>query len=426
MYKRSKIIFALFLLAALMFFTSDFQLIDIEKTAIVAAIGIDYVDESTLEVTAQVAVPQASDQTATNSDALLSAKGSTLFAALENISRETGWYPKLTFCNLIILGQSFVEHDFMPVVDYVLTSNRFLNSAVIATCEGSAREILSSPTPLDYVSSFALQKVLLRNLDRASAVLVADVREICALNRSRSSFFFMPLTKIVQAGDKPKWQTSSTGSYSTAINATPIAQGSGSGGKGGSESGQGGSECSKGGSQSSESGSTVFDATKTVLFTNGKIACEFTAEQTLCYNVMTKRARECFLPIIINKNGNDVNALISIIANDYKILINTDKGIPQITFSLDLICEKEETYLTENVKELFQTGSVSDEGLLALKNKLTDEITRLFNLSKDTDCDFFKIKELLYKKHYQKYAAFKDNILQIAKVKVEVNCKNRR
>ena len=156
--KRSKIFVLLFIFCIIAYFTNDFQLINIEKTAIIVAIGIDKADDG-LEVTAQIAVPQASNQNVSNSDAILSAKDKTLYGALEKISLETGWYPKLTFCNLILIGKELANQNFTPVIDYILTSNRFQNSAVIATTDKTAKETLKSATPLDYISSVALQKI---------------------------------------------------------------------------------------------------------------------------------------------------------------------------------------------------------------------------------------------------------------------------
>ena len=121
-YKRAKIIGLLFIFCMVAYFSNDFQLINIEKTAIIVALGIDRADED-LEVSVQIAVPQASNQNSTNSDAILSAKDRTLYGALEKISLQTGWYPKLTFCNLIIMGQDLVKENFTPIIDYILTSN---------------------------------------------------------------------------------------------------------------------------------------------------------------------------------------------------------------------------------------------------------------------------------------------------------------
>ncbi len=98
-YKKAKIMVVLFLITCLLFFTSDFQLIDIEKTAIIAALGVDLKDNA-FEVTAQIAIPQASNDNATNNDAIIVSQGKTIFEAIDNIAITTGWYPNLPFATL--------------------------------------------------------------------------------------------------------------------------------------------------------------------------------------------------------------------------------------------------------------------------------------------------------------------------------------
>ena len=119
-YNRAKTIFAAFLVTCILFFTNDCQLIDVQKTAIIVALGIDAAEDNQLEITAQIAIPQATDTQSSNSDAVLTAKGKTLFDALDNIGVTTGWYPKLAFCNLIIFGNNLIQKDFLPVIDYML------------------------------------------------------------------------------------------------------------------------------------------------------------------------------------------------------------------------------------------------------------------------------------------------------------------
>ena len=75
---KNKLIYKIVLIAVLFFtinyFSNDFSLHDIEKTAIVVALGIDY-NQGEYDVTAQIAIPQASTTTSENIDSVISAKG---------------------------------------------------------------------------------------------------------------------------------------------------------------------------------------------------------------------------------------------------------------------------------------------------------------------------------------------------------------
>lgn len=78
----------------LLFFSNDFGLIDIQKTAIVAAIGIDRSEETEgrWSVTAQIAVPDANANKASN---VSIPSAETVGAGIAEVNRKTGWYPTL-------------------------------------------------------------------------------------------------------------------------------------------------------------------------------------------------------------------------------------------------------------------------------------------------------------------------------------------
>ncbi len=412
-YKRSKAMLILFLVALLLFFTSDFQLIDIEKTAIIVALAVDK-QQDEFEVTAQVAIPQATNEESTNSDALLSGKGKSMYEAIEDIALKTGWYPKLTFCNLIIFGNEVVNGNFFPIVDYILTSDRFQTSAVLCTTDKQAKDILKCTTPLDFISSFALQKILLRNVERANTVLAPDVREFCVNNRSYSQFCYLPIVKFIEEENAKNKGGQSQTSELLTDNTQTVVPVSNQGGEGKSGSGKQDGQQKKG----------VFDAGETLFFTNGKKAFTATTKQTLCFNLLVKKVGECFLDVDFIKNGKQTNALISIIQNRGKIKLEIKNGIPKLFIKLDLVCEKEETFLTENSHELQNSKVVSPEGLLAVENAVYEYIEQLIQLSKSNECDIFKLKNQLYQKHNSYFLNFKNNLLNLLQYQIEINCKS--
>ena len=115
-----------FLVAAgaltLLFFSNDFGLIDIQKTAIVAAIGIDTSEETEGQwsVTAQIAVPDANAGKASN---ISIPSAETMGAGIAEVNRKTGWYPTLVHCRLILLGEKVAEDDVFRVLG-VLSAQR--------------------------------------------------------------------------------------------------------------------------------------------------------------------------------------------------------------------------------------------------------------------------------------------------------------
>ena len=110
MYRRAKFFLIIFAIIFINFLTLDFLLIDVEKTALIVAIGIDKTSLG-YEVTAQIAVPEATNQSTKSNESVIYASGETLYDAVNDIGSRTGWYPKLSFCNLIILGNNVFEEN---------------------------------------------------------------------------------------------------------------------------------------------------------------------------------------------------------------------------------------------------------------------------------------------------------------------------
>jgi hypothetical protein len=107
--RNAKFILLIVLALFVFFFSSDFGLIDVEKTSIITAIAIDKGDDDNYEVTAQIAVPEATDTNSENLKAQLQGKSSTIGGALKDIGDLSGWFPKLAFCNLF--SAKFVKNE---------------------------------------------------------------------------------------------------------------------------------------------------------------------------------------------------------------------------------------------------------------------------------------------------------------------------
>lgn len=258
----------LLLIAFALYFTGDFSLIDIEKTAIIVALGIDKTGD-VYEVTAQVAIPQASDQSTQNDAAIIVGTGDTIFQAVDNIGIQTGWQPKLSFCDLLIFGKSVAQNDVMAIVDHVLASQKLQNSALMAISEGEAKEVLSSATALDTISSFAIQKILLKNTLHVNTVSKANVREFSMMHYSPSNCSYMPLIKIV---DEPTKENQNSKSAALQVSSSSSQSGG-------------------------EEKNVAFDATTTAIFSDGKLACYFDKDETLIYNLLIKDVDESFISV---------------------------------------------------------------------------------------------------------------------------------
>ena len=61
---------------------------------------------------------------------------------VEEINAKTGWYPKLVFCNLILLGEDTAKQNVFDALDYFLLDEYLSDNCLVAACNGKAKDIL--------------------------------------------------------------------------------------------------------------------------------------------------------------------------------------------------------------------------------------------------------------------------------------------
>ena len=139
-----------------LFISGDFGMIDVQKTAIVMAVGIDR-EEDTFIVTSQIAVPQSSKQGKATETVQLVSRGKTVADAFKEINAKTGWYPKLVFCHLIVIGEKTAQKNAFDALEFFLLDEYMSDNCLIATCDGLAKDILNVTALVDPSGSVAMQ-----------------------------------------------------------------------------------------------------------------------------------------------------------------------------------------------------------------------------------------------------------------------------
>ena len=109
-------------IVAFSFISNDFGLVDIQKTAIVLAAGIDRNAEKGYTLTAQIAVPKGVDRTTGGTSSVeFVAEGETIADCVADIYCKTGWVPKFVFCNLIVIGDETAKtENIFDALDFFL------------------------------------------------------------------------------------------------------------------------------------------------------------------------------------------------------------------------------------------------------------------------------------------------------------------
>ena len=401
---RSKIFLLIFLITVLLFLSNDFKLINVEKTAIITAIAIDKSNEDYL-ATVQVAVPEATDTNTENQKAVISGKGKTVGEALKDIENATGWYPKLAFCNLIILGNNFKSENVIKVLDYFVKTLRVQDSAVVVFSEEKAYTLLEKATPMDNISSFAIQKIILKDPGFDKNIATVNIKDFAVNYYGRNSSSYMPYisVKLAKEDDEKTSSGETSGNKTTSSN---------------SESTSGNSTNNK--------GETIFDATKTALFKNGVLVGILEKEQTLAFNLITADAVETAISVGIENNGETTNYMLRILRNSRSIKIKKDNGKLKLYVNLNVYCKISDT------DDKTYNGSYSDYTVLPKKVKeqaeinLKKDIEKLLNVSSNTECDVLKLDDRIYKYHNSFYSNYKENPAKLLDYEITVTVNSQK
>lgn len=376
-----------------MFLTNDFGLINIEKTAIVTALAIDKGNESDYSIAVQVAVPEAGNTNTENPKAVIKGQGDTVASALKNAGSSCGWYLKLSFCNLLIIGESLTGESVIKELDFFAKTLNIQDSSLVITTK-DAGKLLEVASPLDNISSFALQKILLKEPGFDSEVRATDLREFVQGAYSKSHSSFMPKVDIMQLED------------------------SSSGGSGGSGSGTNSS--SSGGASGDKK--VYFDATTTALFVSGVKVGELDKNLTYIFKALKSGGSSSTFSVSVGETNYLLNAIrttpkIKITANEYSCAVDID---------LELYCkivdQNAEWQDTENSRNV----PLPDELIKNAEVKLEKDINEFIGVIKNTGCDLLGVLDSVYKYHYPYYHYLKDDCAKNLTAKVSVSVKGQR
>ena len=377
-----------------MFFSNDFGLIDIEKTAIITACAIDLDENGEYKVTAQIAVPEATDTNTENQRAQISGKGATVGSAIKNIGDSSGWFPQLCFCNLIIVGGGFADYNLINILDYFSKTLRIHDSALIVMAEKEGAELLKLATPLDNVSSFALQKIILKNAGLNRDIAVCDVKSFCTGYYSDAGASFMPIIKVVSQKSENEQASAEGGA----------AESSGGGSSGGS---------SGGGASGGAKGDAIFNANTTALFLHGIKVGELDEDLTLVFNALTGDFTTTTFEVKDVESGTATkNYLLTVFSCDRKTALTVSESGIVFDVKLDIYAKisdvNGQSYDLEYVENIPLPHFLKERA----EQDFTARINDLIRTEIETKCDFLGIKKELYRKHNSFYAKFKDNFTE--------------
>lgn len=380
-----KLYLVLLALILFSFFSNDFGLVDIQKTAIILAAGIDKT-ENGFSVTTQIAVPKGADRSKGGTSSVeIEAEGPTVSDCITLIFAKTGWVPKVVFCNLILLGETTVQDDVIADLNYFLRNEYMNDSCYIAACEGKAHDMISSKSAIDDTSSFAIVKICSDAAEKSGKILPNTLKDFAIGYYGVSKSSYLP---FVRAKNQKGSENDSNGA---------------SGGVG-SSSGSSGSDEEK-----------IYSAEETAIFSEGRMVALLSHEETLALSLLNGKVKTG----TFSAKDKDQPVTLTVLNNKGDISLDM-KGAPKAKLTLDVVvrlCCRGTTAPVEDIS----SDSVSPEIVKNAKEILTEYVTRLWHISKESGCDLFNLKQTLYHSSLKKYKEWKDYLLKAVEPELEIN-----
>lgn len=416
---RYYIVIAVILL--FLFVSNDFGMIDVQKTAIVTAAGIDR-EGDTFIITSQIAVPQSSKQGQASKSVQLVSRGKTVAEAFEEINAKTGWYPKLVFCDLIILGEKTVESNAFDALDFFLRDEYLTDNCLVATCDGKAKDLLNTAALIDQSSSQAIGKILSEHAERVGTVLPSSLREFAIGYFSESGSGFLPILKIEkqqeQIGENSSGSSSSSESQSSA--SSESESGSSSDSSSESSSGESGSSSSKGSSDSNNQ--PVFSARETALFTKGRRVERLTQEETFAVGAVLNKLRLASYPI----SNKTETCTLTVKRNSPKTYLEITEQTSSLHVEITMSAGVLDYSRAQNLTNFTDVGNVSEEFFRIAEKKLEGELYRVYEKCRAANCDIFGVRERLIKYEKRKFRKKEHTVFQDTDAVISVRFQNVR
>ena len=345
----------------------------------------------------------------------LVSRGKTVSEAFEQINSKTGWYPKLVFCNLILLGEKTAQEDVFAALDFFLLDEYLTDDCQVAVCQGLAKDVLNTSALVDPSSSVAIGKILSAHAERVGAVHPVNLKDFSIGYFGDSQSALLPIVKTEPQQEKIDSSSPPNQSSSSAESSGNAEQGGDS--QNSSQSEQGG----QGGGESQNK--PVFSARETAVFVRGRWRETLTEEETFAVNMAIGKLRLANYSVDVFGE----TCTLTIKRNDPKIRLKMGKdGKGRVKISITVTAGIADFSKVLGVKELADAGDVPDGVFAAAEKKLVAALNRAYEKARNVDCDVFGLQERLVKYKQRKYHKYKDVLLDNISFVANVKFRNVR
>lgn len=368
------------------FITNDFGLLDLRKTSVIIGVALDYEEEEVV-LTAQLAIPQPAENGENTKFNVVTGRGQSVASALHEVNVKTGYYPKLDFCKLIILGETCFSQNIIKFLDYFYRNEYSGLRMSVASCEGKAGELISQEFPCGNSATDVIDKVLSQEAQSSANVCSVSLKDVGEKLWSKSKGVFMPYLQNGILVEEPS---------------------------GGGDSGGSGGSGSSGHCEESE-----LTCNCAAIFSDGNFKGILNEEQNFALALLNNEVKHTFLD---SGNGGD-KRVIGLRSCKGGVKVSIEEGTPVLKFQFSAkvkLQDSDKGFSPEELKNPGVSKQILSEG--------EDDINRLFislyEFCKERECDILGIKNRLYKKSKAYFKQYEDSIFSSLTVTGDVKLKS--
>lgn len=462
-WQRAFVFAAAFLL--LLFASNDFGLIDIQKTAIVLALGVDAsAQEGLLDVTAQIGSADANGAAQASN---ITIEGvSTVGEAIARLNRRTGWYPTFVHCRLLLLGGQTAERDVFGILDYFLRSEYIEDSCLVALCAGRAQAALEAGAPGGELTANAIAKVFSGEAQKTGLVSAVSLREFAKGYYGAGASGRLPYLTLLQEAESGPPQGSGQGAASASASEGESFV-SASGGKGSASASGGAQPCgalaegkkgvltpcasssggqgdsgigadmlsSTGGNKewltpcasssggqggSGAGGQEVFDVSQTALFAGGKKVGMLRASETLAVNLAEISTDFAYAAVRVQEEGAEVVYQLKVRIEGKKKKLRIEGGVPVLSVRVRALAQVIDAARPAGLVEVAESAIVPAHVLRAAEEQYRAAFLSAAERAHAAGCDLFSLHEKLRRHFPRQRQALAAQLLEKARIVCDV------
>jgi len=161
------VVFLLLILSVILLTTGCWNRKELDRLAIVAAVGIDKGEDQKITLTVQVIKPEALKSPSSEGGSgkekgvwIIKSSGNTIFDAVRNFVEKSGRKLFWPHTMVIVIGENMAKDGVLPVMDWFLRDHEMRLQTWVLVTQGEASEVIKGDSGLEKIPASHLERMI--------------------------------------------------------------------------------------------------------------------------------------------------------------------------------------------------------------------------------------------------------------------------